>query len=302
MIKGIERERILEIWNKFYKFDPTSLFQLERKYFQNPHVVPIGEQVNEGAFSLLCKRRGEPREENSGKEAWVICAGFTDRIEFIKLLKKQIEYARDMGIERIYYSNFSPGYFFPGIDKEKYPELYDLLTELGFSLDSEALAMEADIGEIHYTQKEKNEAEIRNLKIEETEELLKMVRSNFPYDCYLRVEGVIKHGSLDQISIAKLDNRIVGYSMYASGEGPFEFSPGERFGCFEVLEAYRSMGIGGRLLTSTLINMKANGIRHAYFLWTSEKASHLYSRYGFRITRKFQIMSLSLLNHENYEK
>ena len=292
MIKITEREKILEIWNEFYKFDPTSQFQLERKYFRNEYVVPIGEQVNEGAFSLLCARNGV--DEDTENKAWIFAAGYTKKDDLIKLLKKQIEQAKKVGVQRIFYSNFSPGYFFPGIDREKYSDLYDSLVEVGFTTDSEALAMEAEIGEHQYIQKEGNKAEIRNLKMKETEKLLKMVRSNFPYDCYLRVDGVIKHGSLDQITIAIVNNKIVGYSMYASGEGPFESSPGERFGCFEVLEDYRSMGIGGKLLTATLINMKSNGIRHAYFLWTTEKASHLYGRFGFRITRKFQIMSLLL--------
>lgn len=294
MNTGKEKEKILEIWNAFYQFDPTTLLQLERKYFRNPYVEPLSEQVNEGAFSLLCTRRGIDDEYNSKKEAWIFSAGFTERDKLIELLRKQIEYSKNTGIKKIYYSNFSPGYFFPGIDSEKYPELHSSLIQTGFKSDSEALAMEAEIGEMKYTQKEGNEVEIRNLRTHETEDLLGMVKSNFPYDCYLRVDGVIKHGSLDQISVAKINNQIVGYSMFASGEGPMEFSPGERFGCFEVMEAYRSLGIGSRLLTNTLINMKANGIRHAYFLWTSEKASHLYQRYGFRITRKFQIMSLTL--------
>ena len=294
MITNLEKEKILKIWNTFYKFDPTSLFQLERKYFGNPYVDPIGNQFNDEAYSLLCTGKYLPEEQNHNREAWIFSAGFTRREKLLDLIKKQIEFARGTGITKIYYSNFSPGYFFPGIDREKYPEMYSSLKELGFKSESEALAMEAEIGEMQYDVKEKNDVQIRNLRIEETENLLVMVKKNLPYDCYLRVEGVIKHGSLDQITIAKVDDQIVGYSMYASGEGQFEFSPGERFGCFEVLEDYRSMGIGSRLLTTTLINMKANGIRHAYFLWTSEKASHLYQRYGFRVTRKFQIMSLNL--------
>ena len=79
-----------------------------------------------------------------------------------------------------------------------------------------------------------------------------------------------------------------------AGEGPMEFAPGERFGCFEVSEEHRSMGIGSKILVRTLNSMKATGIRHAYFLWTSEKASHLYLRYGFKTTRKFRIMVLKL--------
>lgn len=295
MASNRDKENILRIWNGFFKFDPTSIFQLERKYFNNSHLEIMGQQVNGESYSLLCrKKRMENDALREDSDAWIMSAGYGQRESLIELLSNQIDHARAEGIKKIYYSNFSPGYFFPGLDRAKYPELYKLFVEIGFKPDSEALAMEAEIGEMKYARKQNDAVDIHNLRKEELEEILKMVSDNFPYDCYLRVEGVIGHGSLDQISVAKVGNQIVGYSMYASGEGPLEFSPGERFGCFEVLEGFRSLGIGSGLLTNTLINMKANGIRHAYFLWTSEKASHLYKRYGFNITRKFQIMSMTL--------
>ena len=41
--------------------------------------------------------------------------------------------------------------------------------------------------------------------------------------------------SMDTFFSIIINNSLVGYSMYASGEGPFESSPGERFGCFEYI-------------------------------------------------------------------
>ncbi len=296
MVTASEKEKILNLWNKFYRYDPTTIYQLNRKYFENKYVDIIGKQSNKSAFSLLCKKNGKFNNEDGkeDKEAWIFSAGYTQKEQLIELLYKQIELARNLGIKKINYSNFSPGYFYPGLDSEKYPELYNLMNEIGFSTISTALSMEAEIGEMQYELPKANDLEIGNLKMEDKEEFLAIVKNNFPFDCYLRIEGVIRYGSIDQIAVAKYNNEIAGYSMYASGEGPFEYSPGERFGCFEVLEKYRSLGIGSRLLIATLINMKANGIRHTYFLWTTEKASHLYKRHGFRITRRFQIMSLLL--------
>jgi ribosomal protein S18 acetylase RimI-like enzyme len=288
-----EINKILEIWNHYYVYDPTSRFQLERKFFKNKFLEPIGPLVYGDAYSLMCKK-SNLENVHQNRNAWIMSMAYTQKKDLSDLLESQIRNAKAAGITKLSYSNFIPGYFFPGIDDEKYPEIKNILVDKGFNVESEALAMEAKIGEIKYEETKNNKVNINNLQIEDIKEFLNFVKQNFPYDCYLRVSGVVEKGDIEQISVAKVQNNIVGYSMYASGEGKFEFAPGERFGCFEVLEGYRSLGIGSGLLVKTLINMKGNGIRHAYFLWTSERAAHLYQKYGFKVTRKFKIMSMEI--------
>ena len=70
--------------------------------------------------------------------------------------------------------------------------------------------------------------------------------------------------------------------------------PGEHFGPFGVDEEYRSKGIGAVLLRETLLEMRARNIHRAFFLWTSEKASRLYTRFGFRTKRKFTVFEKQL--------
>jgi mycothiol synthase len=284
-----------EIWNNVFQYDPTNVDQLKRKFFNNEYVRPIEPLIMDDAFSLL-GIRSKPflYEKYNTNEAWLFAAGSIFPENLRKLINLQILKLKEIGISHINYSGFSPGYFFPGIDSDKYPELYKTLLSIGFKVVDEAITMEADIGNLKYSVQRDQRVSITDLQHSEVKIFLSMVSENFPADCYMRCQGVISKGSIDQITIAKVDSKIVGYAMYASGDGPFEFAPGERFGCFEVIDRYRSLGIGSKLLSATLIKMKSNGIRHAHFLWTTEKASHIYSRYGFNISRRFKIMSLDI--------
>lgn len=290
-----EKTKVLDSWNSYFRYDPTDSGSLERKFFRNPFIKPVSILTSGKAFSLMGFRSTSflyaPFEKNI---AWILSAAPGDKDELLILLERQKDECRKLGITRVYYSNFSPGYFFPGIEREKYPEVFDSLKEAGFEEDSVALAMEAEIGEHWYEEKEDKSVVIKSLGEGEKQEFLEFIEKNFPADCFYRANGVLSEGNLQQIIVAIVNGKFAGYAMYAAGEGPMEFAPGERFGCFEVSETNRSMGIGTKLLIRTLNSMKANGIRHAYFLWTSEKASHLYLRYGFKTTRKFSIMVLKL--------
>ncbi len=295
MSKSAVIQAVNEMWNVVFQYDPTNVDQLKRKFFNNEYVEPIEPLILDDAFSLLGVRSKAFLYERYNKnEAWIFSAGSISPESLCRLINLQILKLKEIGISRVHYSGFSPGYFFPGIDSDRYPEIYETLLSLGFKVVDEAITMEADIGPLKYSIQRDDRVSIMDLTPSEINAFLSVVSRNFPADCYFRCQGVILRGSIDQITIAKVGSEIVGYAMYASGEGPFEFAPGERFGCFEVIDSYRSFGIGSKLLKTTLTKMKSNGIRHAYFLWTTERASHIYSRYGFNISRRFKIMSLDI--------
>ncbi len=290
------KNKVMQIWNNYFKYDPVNISNLDKNYFNNSYILPLEPIINDDAYSLIGIRGKkffyEPYDMSS---AWIMSAAYNKKESLIKLLNNQIKVLKNMGINTIYYSNFSPGYFFPGIDKDRYPEIYQILLDYGFKLIEKALGMDACIGNLLI---EYNDCKlINNLKPDDTNELLNVIMRNFPADCYYRALSVINKGQLDQITIAKIDNKIIGYAMYSNGYGDFDFAPGERFGCFEVIEPFRSRGIGSKLLLKTLIKMKSNGIKHAYLLWGNEKVSKLYMKYGFKTTRQFYIMKLELNNY-----
>lgn len=288
-------EQVLKIWNTTMPMDPTNKIQLEHKFFRNIYAEKISSVSNQNSFSLLCKRKGKFLYESENENlAWILAIGATKLQSLDDLMEHQFFAAKKQGIKKINFSNFSPGYFYPGIDNITYPEYFDFLNQKGFRVIDEAIAMELNLGELNIKLMEKQGVEVSNLTKDDEKELLLFIEKHFAADCYKRASDVIMNNGHDQIAIAKIEKKIVGYSMYSSGEGRMPYSPGERFGCFEVLESARSKGIGTLLLGKTLLDMKSNFIRNAYFLWTGEKASHLYSRFGFKPYRKFKIMSIEL--------
>ena len=125
-------------------------------------------------------------------------------------------------------------------------------------------------------------------------QLLSFIEKNFNSDWYFRADTVASKAEMEQICLALKNGEIVGYSMFSGPEGKYWYMPGERFGPFGVREDIRGKGIGHSLLSKTLQLMRARGIKAAYFLWTDEKASHLYERFGFRKKRIFDIMEMKL--------
>lgn len=286
---------ILRKWNDFYTKDPTTLSQLDRKYFHNNCLKHISRISNEHSFSLLGHRNiTDLSRETDRKVSWILAAGFSNSSSLVSLLSEQFQFMKNKGFSEIRYSDFSPGYFFPGVDLKAYGELYNTLLDSGFSRESEGIAMSADLEQMYYPQKERNDIRIMPLDEDHRLEFIDFIQKYYPGDCATRAMGVIENGSMEQIFIATSDKEIAGYAMYSAGEGPMEFAPGERFGCFEVLDQYQSMGIGSALLSGTLMSMKSNGIQKAYFLWTGERAKKLYERFGFKETRRFQILSAKL--------
>ena len=85
-------------------------------------------------------------------------------------------------------------------------------------------------------------------------------------------------------------SEVVGYCQYWNGEGYDWYTTGAHFGPFGVREDFRGRGIGTVLLYRALLEMRKNGIHNAFVLWTDERASRLYSRFGFKVTRRFRVM------------
>ncbi len=92
---------------------------------------------------------------------------------------------------------------------------------------------------------------------------------------------------LNGLIVAERQGEYVGFLYWYSGENPeFDESAG-KYGYieeFQVLEKYRGQGIGRRLLTYALSQMKEAGVEAAY-LRTREgntPAQNLYESLGFR--------------------
>jgi ribosomal protein S18 acetylase RimI-like enzyme len=96
--------------------------------------------------------------------------------------------------------------------------------------------------------------------------------------------------SLDQITVAVQGDSVVGYCQFR----------GEHFGPFGVREDLRGQGIGTVLLARCLQTMRQHGLHNAWVLWTSdENAERVYSKLGFRKTRRFAVLRYDMGRDES---
>ncbi len=88
----------------------------------------------------------------------------------------------------------------------------------------------------------------------------------------------------EQITIVTHGERIVGYCQFE----------GSHFGPFGVSDDYQGRGIGTVLLARTLDRMRTLGYHDAWVMWTDDAAAKVYSKFGFKETRRFAILKKEL--------
>lgn len=288
-------ERIIKLWNQQFTRDPTTKEVLEKKFFDSEYLKAISPTNSESAFSLTGVRTKQFYYDNDLENAWILWLGFTDRKAAESLLDSHISALRELGKKNLYYSNFTPDYFLPGVDRSTYPELYELLSDYGFKQRSDAIEMSLNLNDYDYEDHTENgDFIVDDFSVHSKSELLDFIKDNFASDWYYRASNVAEEGEKEQIAIARLNGKIIGYSMFSGAEGKYWYYPGERFGPFGVAEGCRGLGAGSSLLRHTLNMMKGRNIKTAYFLWTDEKAAKLYRRFGFQEKRRYSIMNLEL--------
>lgn len=284
-------DNILAIWNRNFGLDVTTEEVLESKFFLSDFSTKIEPLENGSAFSLACVRSKPFYGESNSETGWILWIGFDEESDARELLETQFKKFAELGVENVVFSGFTPDYFAPGIDKVRYPDVYQFLLKMGFKDRGEAIAMSSDLRKFREVPiNESAGITIKTVDKTDRESLFDFLGNNFGGDWLHRAKSVCENGEMEQVHIAKLNGEIVGFSMFSGSEGKHWYLPGERFGPFGVLESMRGKGIGASLLNRTLMTMKGRGIRTAYFLWTDEKAKRLYSRFGFTEERRFTIM------------
>ncbi|MBX8632061.1 MAG: GNAT family N-acetyltransferase [Thermoplasmata archaeon] len=290
--------RATELWNRFLRYDPVREDLIISKYSFNEFARPVLPFVNgDSAFALTCTRLRPFLHDDSRGKAWIMALGFSNEDAMSELLEVQESELRKRNVNRLICCGFTPTYFFPGVDERLYGRTGEFLRKNGFVVVEEAIAMDKDLWPDVSLPDQAGMPDgisVGNLRKKELPKLLSMLRRNFSADYSYRARVACEKGEEYQIKVAREGRKIIGFSMFFGAEGRRWYMPGEHFGPFGVDEVYRSRGIGAVLLRETLLEMRARNIHRAYFLWTSEQASRLYTRFGFRTTRKFTVFEKQL--------
>ncbi|MFF9373363.1 GNAT family N-acetyltransferase [Streptomyces griseoluteus] len=214
-----------------------------------------------------------------------------------ELLTDALDWLLAHGRTRVDFAPYTPNYFLPGLDAERYPEASALLESLDFRTVDEAVAMDrsltdyalpADVG------RRAAELTARGYAFgtptdDDLPALLALAAVHFVPDWARAIRECLLNGAPpDRIVVARdPSGRLVGWAMHGAYESAIE-----RFGPFGVLDEMRGTGLGSVLLHLVLARMRALGAGSAWFLWTDHRsaAARLYRRAGFGTTRVFRIL------------
>ncbi len=301
---GMEKD-VVRLWNEVQPNDPISIDVFTRKVlldvnFDRRGFLAAFSSGRMVGYAQLMVRRYPLLNEEDDNNGWVSALIATSEDIAEALLSKAEEYFSSLKRSKIWFSNYTPNYFLPGVDADMYPMLHSALLKSSFKETYEVFAMDAQLwpklehpGDIDQLESRlaSEGVSIHELRNEEVVSLLEFIRGNFPPDWYLMSVDLLSRGvPYDSFIVATIGEDVVGYCQFWGNETVSWHVQGSHFGPFGVREDLRGKGIGTVLLKQCLTKMRSKGIHSAFFLWTDYKAARLYERFGFRITRRFKVM------------
>lgn len=220
-----------------------------------------------------------------------------------ELLRRAEEFFRARNRAEVALAPYTPNYFVPGVDRDRYAEGLAFLEKRGFEETSEGIAMDAPIGTFEMDGEllaKEEELRREGVVIEpftrrRLAEYLEFMSRHMPGPWLEDARRNLKDMTRglfeeDSIILALHEGRIVGYCQHE----------GQHFGPFGVSDDQQGKGIGTVLLARTLHRMRLKGNHVAYVLWTGERAAQgVYKRLGFTISRRFAVLRKKLAPPES---
>lgn len=240
-------------------------------------------------------------EAVGAEEAWIVSGAVApqERGRGIgsMLLQAALDEARSLGARTVRVSSRPQGYATPGIDAERDPGTARFLETRGARAEGPALAMHRTLHDLGpatiETAAEPTAPRVRACTPESLPALQDMIAEHLAPD-WAGTLGryAAEGGALERILLAEEpDGALLGFACWGVvGRDP------TRFGPFGVVPAARGRGAGAALLDGALRGMAAEGLAHAWFLWTApdSPAHRLYLARGFTPLRTFTPYRLDL--------
>lgn len=301
---------LLDLWARALPYDAVTRDEFERRVLldvnREPDSLLLAFDRDDAppAGFILCLVLRRPIEETGLLEHRGFITAFgvaPDRRRQgigAALLQRAEEFFRARNRTEIVLAPYTPNYFVPGVDKERYVSGVGFLKKHGFEESVEAIAMDAPIGtfeidpETLATERKLRDDGIiievfsRDLMAEYLDFMRKEMPGPWLEDARRNLidltRGLFPE---DAILVARDRGKIIGYCQ----------CEGQHFGPFGVIDGYQGRGIGSVLLARTLYQMRIRGNHAAYVLWTGDRAARgVYGRLGFTVSRRFAVMRKSL--------
>jgi len=301
-----DEKQIVALWNECLTKDFITSKRFRNLVLLDANFDPAGMRLAfDGPKLVGCvyavrrqlPMHGTELEPDNGWIPFFFVAGTHERQGIgHRLLAEAEQFLREAGRKKVFFSSYAPNYIVPGMDTANYPKGDAFLRSNGYATQYTAVAMDRTLVDYEMPADVK---ELKALRIAEgytfqpaqDSDLVELIRFNnevFNPDWGRAIrEGVLQGLSMEQILVAREKGELVGFCLNGGYEGIRE-----RFGPFGVHPNQRGKGLGKILLHDCLLNMRAQALHGAWFLWTGElsPAGHLYKQVGFEITRKFDVM------------
>lgn len=298
-------------WTQAAPSDPISEHRFRSLFLLDRNFDPAGLLVAEeggaivGACYAVRRRIAHDGDDLEPDQGWIpfffVVPGHTGRRLGRTLLVRSLAWLAGLGISRVTFSAYTPNYFLPGLDTQRYPAADHLLRSLGFDTVYDCVAMDRSL--VGYAVPAAIQERITALQAagywlgspsgDDLVDLIAIAGTQFNSDWSRAIrEGVVNGLPLERILAARSPEGVMlGWAMCGTYEHVLD-----RFGPFGVVPASRGTGLGEALLHLTLQRMVALGAHSAWFLWTEpdSPAGHLYAKTGFVITRTFTVLRAAI--------
>ncbi|MCY0864478.1 MAG: GNAT family N-acetyltransferase [Sulfobacillus sp.] len=306
--RGGDDPAIIAAWNRACPTDPITLGVWVRRVLTDANFDPAGLWLawdhHRVASMVLGVRRRIPLFGTDLEETGWVTVFFTDPDYRGHHLSEQLFEAveatmRRWGRRRIQFSPYVPHYFLPGLDSSTYPAAASVLRRRGYRVFDTVVAMDKDLvgyqipDDIRRFEMAR-QAEgfvVEPIRLEYLYPLLEFVHTVFKADWGRAVREAVAGGIAERVWIVRQGPDIIGFALFGGYDGV-----GERFGPFGIHPDFRGLGLGKWLLHRVMAQMRAEGLHHAWFLWTEEEepAGYLYRKAGFVVTRRFDLWEKTL--------
>jgi len=299
---------VVDVWNRNLPTDPIFPGRLEARVlldpnFRDPYFLLARDGDGIAGFVLGICGEGFRFEADRtapggvGTRAWILAlaveAAWRGQGVGSALLRELERRFAAAGKREVWIASYPMAYLVPGVDEEAYAEGLAFLQGRGYRVAYTALAMDASLWpptlpeEAGWKERELAGQGIvfHTYAAHWLSPFRTFLREHVPWDWQwlaLRNLARIHEGTFgaDQIHLALDEGQVVGYCQYE----------GAHFGPFGVAVGYQGRGIGGVLLARALASMAREGQHSAWVLWTGDRAAGLYTRYGFRVSRRFAVL------------
>ena len=206
------------------------------------------------------------------------------------LLARAMADMREEAVREIDVADVPVRYFYPGVDRAKFPVALDLLTRgFGFAVRDDVASMGIDDSMVPRPQHGRLAPPLARLGPESVHLLRDFLLAEFDPGFW----AFFEHSLRLSYSGEHVPSEVICWWEAGKPIGAVHFRD-NRFGPLAVGEAARGRGIGKALTLTAIDRILFTGYRSAYFMMATAAVEPFYAKLGFTVLRRFSRLRLTL--------